>query len=100
LYTGSVDEKTRKAVEAARTTAKLARRRRENLRRRTRPAEPQREKSLASMIERLHRDMAPIRSAIGRIPYEKPKPRDEATLRECSEELKYERKQIRKMQRG
>ena len=88
------------AVGKAQETARLAAARRKALRRRTEVTDQQRQESLASMIERLHRDMAPIRSAIGKIPYGKVSARDEATLRKVSDEMKYERKQIRKMQRG
>ena len=95
-----MDSDLKAAVEAAQETAKLARRRREHLRRRTDPGSKERQDSLASMIERLHHAMAPIRSAIGTIPYGKVSPRDEKTLRAVSAAMKYERKQIRKMQRG
>lgn len=95
-----MDATLKTAVAKAHETADLAAKRRKHLRRRTVPGEPKREETLASMIERLRLAMAPIRSAIGYIPYDKYTEGDEAKIRAASRRLKYERKQIRKMQRG
>ena len=95
-----MDAETRKAVEAARQAAKHANDTRANLRRRTPVASPPRERALADEIDRLHEAMAPIRSCIGHFPYEDVGERDEQAIRKASADLKYERKQIRKMQRG
>lgn len=59
-----------------------------------------REDELAVLINELNVVMTPIRSLIGRLPYhDKIDPKLEKELRAASEGLKYQRKQIRKMQR-
>jgi hypothetical protein len=95
-----MDYETRKAVDHARKVTRDCEAARSHLRRRTRPGEENREARLALYITALHDAMAPIRSQIGKIPYGSVAPRDEVILRDVSKRLKYERKQLRKMQRG
>lgn len=93
-----VDQKTRHAVALAVEAADHAEKTRKGLRRRTKVGDERREKDLAAEIDRLHKAMAPIRRAIGRLPYQPAGKRDDKALRHASKRLKYERKQIRKMQ--
>lgn len=94
-----MDSKTQDALNYAQAVTDSAQRKRERLRRSTKPGNDAREDELAAVINLLRDAMSPIRSAIGRLPYRPLPERDERRLREASAKLKYERKQIRKMQR-
>jgi hypothetical protein len=85
---------------AAEAAIVFARKVREHHARRTGKGTPGREADLASAMERIREAMAPIRSALGAIPYMEEFDTDlEADLRETSQKLQAERRRIWKMQK-
>lgn len=85
------------AVEAA---VVYARKMRDHHARRTGKGAPGREADLASAMERIREAMAPVRSALGALPYQdEPDDELEHDLREASKRLQAERRRIWKMQK-
>jgi hypothetical protein len=58
-----------------------------------------RTKQIENMLESIRVVMVPIRSAIGRAQFGQIAPSIEARLREVSDRLQYQRKQLKKMRR-
>lgn len=68
-------------------------------RRRSNPAAGDRRASLQESLEQIDSAMKPLRSHIGRLAWEPVPEKLERRLRKTSQELQYERKQIKKMMR-
>lgn len=84
-------------IEAAAEVAAEARLLREDLRWTVKPGDPDRGARIDSMIEEIRLAMVPIRSWIGKAGYGQVGHEDK--LAEVSQELQYERKQLKKMRR-
>ena len=88
-----------KAVSDALAAADEAAAVRRDLRRTVTPGAPDRERLIADTLRLLGEAMEPVRSLIGRFVWQPCPEATEASLREASARLQYERKQIKKMRR-
>lgn len=84
-------------IEKAQETAEAARRAREDIRRSHKPGSKDRDRVIEKTLRSLEDAMRPIRSAIGKIAWGGPE--YDGRLREVSDALQYERKQLKKMRR-
>lgn len=84
-------------IQTALDTVAKARLTREDIRRTQKPGDPDREVRLDKILAEIDDAMKPVRSAIGAIAWGKADFEDQ--LRSVSQDLQYERRQLKKMRR-
>ena len=84
-------------IQKAADTVAKARLTREDIRRTQKPGDPDREERLDSILDEIDAAMKPVRSAIGAIAWGRSEFEDQ--LRAVSQDLQYERRQLKKMKR-
>lgn len=93
------NEKLDKATARGHVALNKAHGVRKELRRVTEPGEPERQKKINYALISLNGAMDEIRSKIGMLPYYDHKESSAEALREISQALQYERRQLKKMAR-
>lgn len=87
------------SIEVGSDVAAAAELVRQDLRWNVKPGTPEREDTINHHLELIRLAMVPIRAWIGRAVWGQVKAADEAALREVSDQLQYQRKQLKKMLR-
>ena len=93
------NEKVQKSTARGHEALNKAHGVRVELRRSTEPGAPDRQKAINYALITLNGAMADIRSKIGQLPHYDHEDRSAVALREISQALQYERRQLKKMQR-
>lgn len=90
----------REDVKHAHAVATTAEASRQDLRWNVKPGDPDRETQIAGLLEDIRLAMIPIRRAMGQASAGLITEATERQVREASARLQYERRQLKKMQRG
>jgi hypothetical protein len=99
VVAGTTKTPLKRDIELAAKAARRAQQVREDLRWDSTPGDVDREGLIAESIRSINAAMEPIRSHIGRLRYEPQPAAVERALREVSQDLGYQRRQLKKMRR-